>query len=120
MKRLSPLGGNVSSSSVGSGQLAPQSRSLNRPTMTRIERSAGGVIFRRHPDGRVEVLVIRDSHDGWAFPKGRIEVGEAPVQAARRETGEEVGVTDLTLVKHLGKNTFWFTDRWERPGQKVR
>lgn len=86
----------------------------------RAERSAGGVVFRRLPTGQIEVLVIRDSHNGWAFPKGRIEVGETPVQAARRETGEEVGLTSLTLSKNIGRSTFWFTDRWEQPGQKVR
>lgn len=85
----------------------------------RTERSAGGVVFREGADG-IEVLVIRDSHDGWSFPKGRIEAHETPVQAARRETHEEVGLEDLTLVKHIGKSTFWFTDRWEQPGQKVR
>ena len=85
----------------------------------RIERSAGGVVFRRKPGGGIEVLIIQDSHDGWAFPKGRIDDGETPVQAARRETLEEVGLTNLTLVKHLGRSEFWFTDRWEQSGQKV-
>lgn len=85
----------------------------------RAERSAGGVVYRRLPEG-VEVLVIRDSHDGWSFPKGRIEANETPVQAARRETLEEVSLADIRLVKHLGRSSFWFTDRWEQPGQKVR
>lgn len=85
----------------------------------RVERSAGGIVFRRLP-GSIEVLLIRDSHDGWSFPKGRIESNETPVQAARRETKEEVGLTDITLVKHIGRSSFWFTDRWEQPGQKVR
>lgn len=85
----------------------------------RIERSAGGVVFRRAHDGQIQILLIKDSHDGWAFPKGRIEDGETPVQAARRETLEEVGLKELTLVKHLGRSEFWFTDRWEETGQKV-
>ena len=85
----------------------------------RTERSAGGVIFKVRTDDQVEILVIRDSHDNWAFPKGRIEKGETPIQAARREIAEEVGLTELILVRPLGSTEFWFVDRWEQPGQKV-
>lgn len=85
----------------------------------RIERSAGGVVFRKLPDGSIDVLVIGDSHGNWAFPKGRIEEGETPVQAARRETNEEVNLHDLTLVQPLGKSEFDFTDKWETPGEQV-
>lgn len=65
------------------------------------------------------ILVILDSHGNWAFPKGRIEPGETPIQAARREIMEEVGLTELILVRPLGVSEFWFVDRWEQPGQKV-
>lgn len=85
----------------------------------RIERSAGGVVFRRSETGGIDVLVIKDSYDSWAFPKGRIEKGETPVQAARRETLEETNLADLTLVRPLGHSEFWFVDRFEQPGQKV-
>jgi 8-oxo-dGTP pyrophosphatase MutT (NUDIX family) len=59
------------------------------------ETSAGGVVFRRGPDGVVRFLVIRDSYDNWGFPKGHVERGEPPVDAARREVAEETGLTDL-------------------------
>lgn len=38
----------------------------------------------------------------WAFPGGRVEPGEAPVDAARRETQEEVGL-DLAPSTLLGR-----------------
>lgn len=33
----------------------------------------------------------------WAYPGGRIELGECPMEAARREAWEEVGVRPLQL-----------------------
>jgi len=58
------------------------------------EHSAGGVIFRRAPEG-VLWLVIRDSYRNWGFPKGHVEEGESEVDAARREVGEETGLAEL-------------------------
>lgn len=58
------------------------------------EQSAGGVIFRRAPEG-VLWLVIRDSYRNWGFPKGHVEQGESAADAARREVGEETGLAEL-------------------------
>jgi len=61
------------------------------------ETSAGGVVFRRGPDGEPRFLLIRDSYRNWGFPKGHLEAGEPPADAARREVGEETGLRDLIL-----------------------
>src|SRR5947208_9217284 len=61
------------------------------------ETSAGGVVFRRGPDGQVRFLLIRDSYKNWGFPKGHLESGEPPAEAARREVGEETGLEELIL-----------------------
>jgi len=61
------------------------------------ETSAGGVVFRRGPDGQLGYLLIRDSYRNWGFPKGHLEVGEPPAGAARREVTEETGLVDLIL-----------------------
>lgn len=61
------------------------------------EVSAGGIVFRRDPAGEVRFLLIRDSYDNWGFPKGHLEENESPADAARRETAEETGLTDLQL-----------------------
>src|SRR5437588_4686413 len=61
------------------------------------ETSAGGVVFRRDPDGAPRFLLIRDAYRNWGFPKGRLEVAEPPAVAARREAGEETARDDLVL-----------------------
>src|SRR5437667_1958054 len=61
------------------------------------ETSAGGVVFRRGGDAVVRFLLIRDSYKNWGFPKGHLEAGEPPAEAARREVAEETGLGDLVL-----------------------
>lgn len=61
------------------------------------ETSAGGVVFRRGEDETVRFLLIRDSYRNWGLPKGHLEVGEPPADAARREVAEETGLGDLIL-----------------------
>lgn len=61
------------------------------------EVSAGGIVFRRDPDGTPRFLLIRDSYRHWGFPKGHLEDEETPSEAARRETHEETGLGDLIL-----------------------
>ncbi len=53
----------------------------------------------RSTAGQREYLVVKHRGGGaWGFPKGRLELGEAPEAAARREVAEEVGITDLEQV----------------------
>ncbi len=64
------------------------------------EVSAGGVIVcSLHHTWYV--LVLRDMNDSWTFPKGLIEEGESPKQAARREIQEEVGIGNLEFLRTL-------------------
>jgi 8-oxo-dGTP pyrophosphatase MutT (NUDIX family) len=55
--------------------------------------SAGVVVARRGASGWV-LLVLR-AYRNWDFPKGMVEPGEAPLDAAIRETAEETSITDL-------------------------
>lgn len=70
---------------------------MAKPQRSQRETSAGGVVFRRDSEGRVRYLLIRDSYRNWGFPKGHLEAGEPPADAARREVTEETGLTELIL-----------------------
>jgi 8-oxo-dGTP pyrophosphatase MutT (NUDIX family) len=60
------------------------------------EHSAGGVVFRMDA-GQPLYLLIRDSYQNWGFPKGHIERGEQPDEAAQREVCEETGLAGLAI-----------------------
>jgi 8-oxo-dGTP pyrophosphatase MutT (NUDIX family) len=71
------------------------------------ETSAGGVVVRRTVDG-VVYLLIHDGHRNWGFPKGHLDRGEGPAEAARREVAEETGLTGLALHDDLGPIDWYF------------
>ena len=66
---------------------------------------SAGILLYRQRDGGIEVLLIRPGgpywrnrdQGAWMIPKGMIEPGEAPAEAALREFEEETG-TRLTAV----------------------
>jgi 8-oxo-dGTP pyrophosphatase MutT (NUDIX family) len=58
--------------------------------------SAGIVPARRAYDGW-RLLILR-AYRNWDFPKGMVEPGEEPVEAARREATEETGLRDLEFT----------------------
>jgi 8-oxo-dGTP pyrophosphatase MutT (NUDIX family) len=75
----------------------PRRKGKKSQSRAQRETSAGGVVFRRAPDGPVRFLLIRDSYKNWGFPKGHLERDEPPAEAARREVTEETGLDDLQL-----------------------
>ncbi len=54
-------------------------------------------MFRRPPGKPARFLLIKDPYRKWGFPKGHLEEGETPAEAALRETAEETGLSDLVL-----------------------
>lgn len=66
--------------------------------------AAGGVVI---DHGRM-LLLDRPSRGEIRLPKGHIEPGEAPVETALREVGEEAGLRDLAVVADLGRQTVEF------------
>lgn len=69
---------------------------MTRRRRPREETSAGGIVFRRDGE-RTFFLLIRDSYRNWGFPKGHLEEGEAPEDAAMREVLEETGIGGLAI-----------------------
>jgi 8-oxo-dGTP pyrophosphatase MutT (NUDIX family) len=81
--------------------------SRKKPSIQEIVRepTAGGIVFRRGENG-VEILLIQDAKDRWTIPKGHIEEGETAQQTARREIGEEAGLSQVDILGWLGKIHF--------------
>lgn len=66
-------------------------------------KKAAAVCYRRI-DASIEILLVKAHGGGWIFPKGSLEPGEEPWQAAQREALEEAGVTGE--VRHERLTTF--------------
>ncbi len=75
----------------------------------RVQKSAGGVIYQER-DGQMWVALIATKGGGvWGLPKGLVETGEEPLQAALREVKEEAGL-EGEPVDDLGYIEYWYRD----------
>jgi 8-oxo-dGTP pyrophosphatase MutT (NUDIX family) len=66
--------------------------------------AAGGVVRNQ----RGEILFIHRL-EKWDLPKGKIEPGEEPLEAALREVEEECGILDLKAGAHLADTYHTYT-----------
>jgi 8-oxo-dGTP pyrophosphatase MutT (NUDIX family) len=82
--------------------------SRSAPSTAAREFSAGGVVVRG--DEVVVIVPTRRSADGsrvLALPKGHVDPGETPLQAAEREVREETGMV-AEPVRELGETRYWY------------
>ena len=73
---------------------------------TEHQRSAGGLVI----DGDRILLISTRNGRRWQLPKGHIERGETPEQAAVREVREETGV-DGRIIATLPPIEYWYVER---------
>ncbi|MEK2688308.1 bis(5'-nucleosyl)-tetraphosphatase [Bdellovibrio sp. GT3] len=79
--------------------------------MTRPPRTlSAGIVPFKITDQGVRFLILR-SFNYWDFPKGEVEPGEDPLEAAVREMQEESGLVDPQFVH--GKN-FYDTEPYSK------
>lgn len=78
------------------------------------EVSAGGLVVDK--SGEMGLLIGRIDKRGrmlWSLPKGHIEAGESPEEAALREVREETGIKS-SITRSLGVIDFWFMAEGKR------
>jgi 8-oxo-dGTP pyrophosphatase MutT (NUDIX family) len=78
------------------------------------EFSAGGIVFRKEPEGVLWLVVKPTGDNRWRFPKGKIEGKESSGEAAQREVREEAGI-ETTVLGKVDNEKFFFV--WD--GQKI-
>ena len=120
--------------SKGSSDAAPRRGSKGSPKGAKPGRGRGGWLRRVNEysagglvldlDGAVPLgaLIGRLDRNGrllWSLPKGHIEPGETPEQAAVREVEEETGISGEILAE-LGTIDFWFVAEGRRVHKTVR
>ena len=112
----SPQSQDLSTSSNPSPQspkVAGKNTKPKAPYAKRVDEvSAGGLVV--DTTGKLGLLIgRRDQKDAsgkrilWSLPKGHIEEGETPEEAALREVQEETGIESI-IEKSLGVIDFWF------------
>ena len=72
--------------------------------------SAGGVVYKIIPDGSIRVaLTYRKDHKVWCLPKGKLNPGESPQEAAEREILEETGLHGILegKIDNIKYSFFW-------------
>lgn len=87
---------------------SPRKTAAPMPTVE--ETSAGGLVIDRGAEEPQAVLIARHDRRGrlvWSLPKGHLEEGETPEDAALREVQEETGIVGRVLAP-LGVIDFWF------------
>jgi bis(5'-nucleosidyl)-tetraphosphatase len=85
--------------------------------MAALEQSAGLVVY-RSDEQRLYLLLDYGHH--WDYPKGHLESGETPRDAALRELKEETGIDDARLISGFAREiTYFFRDKKKRLVRKT-
>ena len=77
--------------------------------MAKFEReiSSGGVVI-RNVDAGIGILLIKDPYGKWTWPKGKLDKGEAALDAAKREIQEETGLINIKVISKIGRTDYFY------------
>ena len=70
-------------------------------------KAAGGVVYRQVSRELIEVVIGKQANGDWRLPKGVSEPGETAIQTAKREVGEETGLS-VQICGFIGETTYAF------------
>lgn len=85
------------------------------------ETSAGGIVVDVDGDPPRAAVIARVNRAGrveWCLPKGHLEGGETPEEAAVREIAEETGILGR-VIGSLGTIDYWFSAEGRRVHKSV-
>lgn len=88
--------------------MTPAPREWKTGTADVVE-GAGGVVVNNEGN----ILLIRHHNGTWVFPKGHVDPGETPLEAALREVAEEAGVDCHCPDPHTSFTTDYVNSRGE-------
>jgi 8-oxo-dGTP pyrophosphatase MutT (NUDIX family) len=104
-RHTNPVTAAISATAPGAARAAALAAAGNR-LKTEHHRSAGGLVVR----GAQVLLISTQKGRRWQLPKGHVEAGETPEQAAVREVREETGVTGR-VVAPLPEVEYWYVEK---------
>ena len=78
------------------------------------EKSCGAVVFKR--DGNRKYLLLHYEGGHWDFVKGHVEKNESEKDTVRRETEEEVMITELEFIEGYRQPISYY---YKRAGKTV-
>jgi 8-oxo-dGTP pyrophosphatase MutT (NUDIX family) len=94
----------------------PEISAHTKQTWRHIRRdySAGGVAYRRLPNGHIDIALIA-THGGarWQLPKGSVEPDETSLETAIREVEEEAGLQTVD-EGFLQTIDYWYWDTYRK------
>ncbi|MBN1336236.1 MAG: NUDIX domain-containing protein [Deltaproteobacteria bacterium] len=104
-------------------QCLPARHVLNLHPKFGVQASAGGFLIRRGKRGGQEVALVRVRRRAritWEVAKGKMELGETPVDTAIREIREEMGLdVPIEVISDLGPSHYGFSTPSGEPRLKV-
>ncbi|MBI2743666.1 MAG: NUDIX domain-containing protein [Chlamydiales bacterium] len=82
-----------------------------------VQEESFGVVPLSQEKGRWKIfLILHIAGRHWGFPKGHLNAGETPLEAAKRELKEETGLNIISLIR---PEPFIETYRFSRRGKPV-
>lgn len=75
-----------------------------------IQQQSAGVILYHRDNNKISYLLLHNVNGHWDFPKGKLEAGETPEQAALRELHEETGLHAQLLPGFKQSLSYFFKE----------